>query len=190
MDYIKWINDALERKPHLNQSGLARHLNRHRSVISMMLSGSRRIKADELERIAAYLGEPLPYSDKALTAKKVTASVAGVIDRAWRDTSDGSPQHVVVVPSWSDIPSGTDIFLVEADEAALLIRMGDLIFARKPSADRAIPNDALVIVARHKSTLVNFQFATTNNGLPVLDQTAGRDRPEIVGVVVELRRRF
>lgn len=80
VDYIAWIKDTLNKKPHLNQSGLARHLGRDRSVITMILRGDREIKASELDKIEAYLGEPRPDRQGVAAAH---VAIVGRLGVAW-----------------------------------------------------------------------------------------------------------
>jgi transcriptional regulator with XRE-family HTH domain len=50
-----WLLEQLEKRG-LNQSDLARALNRNRSAVSRLLSGERGLKADEQDMIAKILG--------------------------------------------------------------------------------------------------------------------------------------
>jgi len=58
-DLLDWIRRGL-RKPGKTQAGLARALGRSPSAINNLLSGKRRLRADEIARIARYLEEPPP----------------------------------------------------------------------------------------------------------------------------------
>lgn len=57
--YREWLRTGLA-KPGKSGKGLARHLGVSEPVVSRMLSGKRKIKADELPAIAAYLEEAPP----------------------------------------------------------------------------------------------------------------------------------
>jgi transcriptional regulator with XRE-family HTH domain len=57
--FLQWILKGLA-KPGKHQKGLADALGIDRSGISKLLSGARQLKADEIEKIAAYLEEPPP----------------------------------------------------------------------------------------------------------------------------------
>jgi transcriptional regulator with XRE-family HTH domain len=57
--FVEWIKKGLA-KPGKHQKGLADALGIDRSGVSKLLSGERQIKANEIEKIAAYLEEPPP----------------------------------------------------------------------------------------------------------------------------------
>lgn len=57
--YLDWIRKGLA-KPGKSQSGLARHLGIAHPQITQLLKGDRRLKVDEVPRIAEYLEEPEP----------------------------------------------------------------------------------------------------------------------------------
>lgn len=59
VDYLQWIRDGL-RQTGKTQVGLARHLGLTHPQITRLLKGVRRLKVDELPRIADYLGVCLP----------------------------------------------------------------------------------------------------------------------------------
>jgi transcriptional regulator with XRE-family HTH domain len=61
-DLLDWIRRGL-RKPGKTQAGLARALGRSPSAINNLLSGKRRLRADEIATIARYLEEPPPRID-------------------------------------------------------------------------------------------------------------------------------
>jgi transcriptional regulator with XRE-family HTH domain len=57
--FLQWIKKGLA-KHGKHQKGLAAALGVDRSSVSKLLSGARQLKADEIEKIAAYLEEPPP----------------------------------------------------------------------------------------------------------------------------------
>ena len=58
--YQEWIATGLK-KPGKTKGGLAKALRLHQSQVTRLLSeGGRRLKVDELDKIAAYLEEPVP----------------------------------------------------------------------------------------------------------------------------------
>jgi transcriptional regulator with XRE-family HTH domain len=56
---VQWIRDAL-RETGKTRSGLARALGRSPSAVTDLLNGSRRLRADEIPIVAAYLGVEPP----------------------------------------------------------------------------------------------------------------------------------
>lgn len=60
--YIEWIKSALK-STGKTQSGLAAHLNLAHPQITQLLKGNRRLKVDEVPRIAEYLGVEPPKDD-------------------------------------------------------------------------------------------------------------------------------
>lgn len=101
---IKWIQDALEANPALSQSGLARHLERDRSVVSNMLAGKRNIKATEVEEIAAYLGVPPPVLGHAAasSSKPREVRVMGRVSKDWHEVNGFEPQGRATISGTSD----------------------------------------------------------------------------------------
>lgn len=64
--YVEWIKSRLRRNPRLSRSGLARHMRRHRSVVTKMLQGERAIKVSEMPLIEGYLGTRTDYGRLAM----------------------------------------------------------------------------------------------------------------------------
>ena len=56
---VDWIRDALK-ETGKTRSGLARALGRSPSAVTDLLNGSRRLRADEIAVVAAYLGVEPP----------------------------------------------------------------------------------------------------------------------------------
>lgn len=63
MRYIEWIRANLDRSKGKTQIGLARHLGLAHTQITMLMQGRRRLKVDEIPRIADYLGVEPPAVD-------------------------------------------------------------------------------------------------------------------------------
>jgi SOS-response transcriptional repressor LexA len=60
--YIEWIESALK-STGKTRIGLAKHLNLAHPQITMLLQGKRRLKVDEVPKIADYLGVDPPKDD-------------------------------------------------------------------------------------------------------------------------------
>ena len=60
--YIEWIRSGLK-STGKTQLGLAAHLNLAHPQITQLLKGKRRLKVDEVPRIAEYLGIAPPTDD-------------------------------------------------------------------------------------------------------------------------------
>src|SRR5262249_42143117 len=58
-ELLDWIRRGL-RKPGKTQAGLARAIGRSPSAVNNLLAGKRRLRADEIGKIARYLEEPPP----------------------------------------------------------------------------------------------------------------------------------
>lgn len=83
--FAQWLRSALNR-PGLSQRGLARHLGLESSQVSRMVQGKRRPQLDEIEQIAAYVGEYPPQIQSRTVAVATDIVVRGVImERAWRE---------------------------------------------------------------------------------------------------------
>jgi len=187
MDYTKWVADALQRNPALSQSGLARHLGRHRAVITMMLQGRRLIKADEMEQIAAYLGVPVPSKSVSVVSG---IPFGGRIDRAWReDDGEAAPSGDVAPVLDKAWPvKDQSWYAVDAGTSCNTIMPGDVLIAH---ADQMAVRGRFLIVRRERAGMSNLAIAErtasklTINGEPI----PAKDRPEVVGTVIEIRRR-
>ncbi|PNG27028.1 LexA family transcriptional regulator [Methylocella silvestris] len=59
MDLVDWIEESLKRTGK-TRAGLAGVFGVHPSQITRLLKAGRRLKVDELKKIADYLGEPIP----------------------------------------------------------------------------------------------------------------------------------
>lgn len=160
VDYVTWVKDALRRNPHLSQSGLARHLNRDRAVISLMLQGKREIKARELDLIEAYLGEPRP--DRQGVAAP-TVAVVGRIGAAWYEAGEAPEVDNGRV---SPVLSRTDMRQVayRLDRPVMGWPAGSVIVAApiergvKPVAGQT------VILRRERAGLENLTLAAVGDG--------------------------
>lgn len=85
--FLEWLRNGLSR-PGKSQRGLAAHLGVSESVVSRMLSGEREIKARELEKMASYLGQPIPEKGtrvEHLPAVPVTKIAAPFV---WREQGE------------------------------------------------------------------------------------------------------
>lgn len=58
--YLPWLISGLSRIPGKSQSGLARHLGYHPSIVNKIVKNKRTLRIDEAFRAADYLGEPTP----------------------------------------------------------------------------------------------------------------------------------
>ena len=79
---IEWIRTGLQR-PGKNQAGLARALGINPAGVTRILKGERRIRADELTRIEAYLGAPPenPLRGMDAPARGFRAGPGATLDR-------------------------------------------------------------------------------------------------------------
>ena len=57
MDIAEWLRRGLE-KPNKTQRGLAKHLGIDPAGVSRLLRGERQLRADELPKVRAYIGDP------------------------------------------------------------------------------------------------------------------------------------
>src|SRR5262245_34937228 len=67
------LKRELERRGHGAQTALAEHLGIAPSIVSRMLNSSRKISADEADRIRAWLGQP-DQAARALSPAAATAA--------------------------------------------------------------------------------------------------------------------
>lgn len=63
---IEWIRTGLK-KPGKSRKGLAMAMGRDASMICRILQGKRRLKIEDVEKIASYLEEPTPITQPDMT---------------------------------------------------------------------------------------------------------------------------
>lgn len=100
--YIDWIKRGLQ-KPGKSRIGLARHLGVTSGQITHLLKGDRRLKADLLPKISAYLGEPLP------TNKNVIPPAEQAEQKAYENVNKALPEGhltVTLVPVVGEVAAG------------------------------------------------------------------------------------
>lgn len=160
-EYIRWINESIERNPRLSQAGLARALGKNRSAVSMMLSGKRKIQLDEVPTIAMYLGVSPPEVKSTVTTT-VQVPVMGRITRGdW--TSEFEPQRadeVMALPIEEYPASAQVAFEVAPHIAALVPRLGDYAICVPMNEYRRFPqHDDLVVYQLEKDDLRHWGIA-------------------------------
>lgn len=99
--YLDWIRENLK-KTGKTQSGLAAHLGIAHPQITQLLKGNRKLKVDELPRIAEYLEAELPSGDVVPSSSGLTEGiVAGLVEAGtFRevDEFDQSERQRVAIP--------------------------------------------------------------------------------------------
>jgi transcriptional regulator with XRE-family HTH domain len=135
-DVLDWIRRGLE-QPGKTQAGLARALGRSPSAINNLLRGRRRLRADEIPKIARYLGmpPPSPLSSEDLTHIANGAPMVPVIgyvgaggltyryavgrtDLDNVESREASPETVAVEVRGDSLGRSFDRWLVFYDEVA------------------------------------------------------------------------
>lgn len=159
IDYVAWIEDVFRRKPHLTQAGLARHMDRHRSVMTAMLQRKRKIKADEIAQIASYLGEPPPGSP-AMALDSVP--IVGRIGSAWYEDGEMPPvggQVSAVIER-----AGVRQVAYRVDDPVLGLPRGAIVIAIPlDGRTKPVPGQT-VVVKRERAGLVNTTLVDTGDG--------------------------
>ncbi len=173
VDYVAWIEDALRRKPHLSQAGLARHLGRDKSVISMIRRGTRRLKADEISIVADYLGESPPTEDVVGTSY---APVVGRVGAAWYEPKQipMSAGKVAPILDWMHLRQEAyvvDTRVMDIPEHSVLV----VTPIKEIGTGRAKAGDLVVI----KRTLAHLQNLTLAR--------FGETQDEVLALVLEVR---
>lgn len=137
--YLDWIRENLK-KTGKTQSGLAAHLGIAHPQITQLLKGNRKLKVDELPRIAAYLEADLPTGDVVLSSGGLTEGVvAGLVEAgAFRevDEFDQSDRQRVAIPRDDKFPNARQMLFDVAGDS-----MNDL----KPRP--ILPGDRLVTIS-------------------------------------------
>lgn len=134
-----WFLQQLEEKQK-SVRGLARHLDIDASAVSRMLSGQRRMKMEEANRIAVFLGAPI---------KEVLAHAGVAIDL------DGQPTRILLAATIDEDghlhrlsdPRPLPQAVIEKAQAAIGKRNGKVIAAqiRASAGPLAFMDDAVVL---------------------------------------------
>ncbi|WJR66987.1 helix-turn-helix domain-containing protein [Neorhizobium sp. CSC1952] len=156
--YLDWIREALK-QPGKTQVGLAAHLGIAHPQITQLLKGKRKLKVNEIPKIAAYLGvdppggEIKPSSSKWVPARKAGIVAAGLFREV--DEFDQSEPEEITVPRDENFPNARQlIFDVEGDSMNELkprpILPGDTVVATayEDIAGRVVLRDGMVVVVQ------------------------------------------
>lgn len=77
--YREWLAKLLEREGRGSQKRLATYLGIEPSAVTRMVNDERRIKADELSRIAHFFGAEIPTSEEDVANLRSTAPIMGFV---------------------------------------------------------------------------------------------------------------
>lgn len=183
-DHVSWIKSVLKSKPHLNQSGLAKHLGRHRSVVTMMLQGQREIKARELAAIEAYLGERFQSAQPDQPA--AFAPVIGTIGPAWYEAGTGPvAAERRVAPSLDHSGQRQTAYVLDAPATELHAPAGAVILATPIDRGHRPTSGQIVICRRERAGLENLTLGRVQGSdvVPIMGGEPGTP----VAIAIEIR---
>lgn len=195
VDYGKWIADALARNPNLSRAGLSRHLGHgsDRARVIKIIDGSRKITAQEVLEIAAYLGVP-PPQQPGLTSR---LPIKGAVDPGiWLEEGVMRVGDAVQVPPRPDLPAedqGAYEMTVASPKFGLI--KGDYLITIPKTTLTGLPDTAVLVAARTRADLRQYVLAYVEprrNGLelrPAID-TDQTDELSPVALVVGMYRKF
>jgi phage repressor protein C with HTH and peptisase S24 domain len=109
--FTAWVREGLD-KSGKTQIGLAKHLGIAHPQITQLLKGKRRIKADELDKIAAYLGSKPPLGEAVPIVGYVRAGQEAVLYGEGQGPFDYAPMppggnvHTVAVKAQGESMRG------------------------------------------------------------------------------------
>jgi transcriptional regulator with XRE-family HTH domain len=180
--YIEWLRTGLKR-PGKSQRGLAKKLNVSESVVSRMLNGDRKLRADELDIIASYLGEPLPTSRTIVERRHLPAIQLTKIAApgVWRE------QGAIVILDKKLIPSNPDPKYADFQQFAVLLEGSNryaICIGHNPA--HALQQGDLVLVERHSGPLVETtlrRVALTSNGVKLTLVSHQNDSPDVIHTI-------
>lgn len=157
--YRKWLSDALDRLgPKKTRSGLARHLGKSPSAITLMVQGKQHIPAATLPDIAAYLGLPLPtHGLSAYTDNQIVDVVGVLMTGSWNEAGVSTRplgKHIFPLapdPRYAD-QKQYSMLVGSADVTDLLVGEYGHFFQLGP--DDNLVHDDIVHVKTSKADLV------------------------------------
>lgn len=126
MTYIDWIKREFDRTGK-KQIALARYLGLTHPQVTRLLQGTRRLKADEIERIATFFGTTAPRFEKKRTIPVVGYVGAGAEIVAIDDHAKGAGLDEIECP-WDELAASTVAVRVRGDSMVPAYYDGDIIF--------------------------------------------------------------
>lgn len=170
--FTEWVAQGLQ-KPGKDQYGLADALGVERTAISKLINGKRQLKADEIEKVAAYIEEPPP--DRQMELRYFIGAGQEVFAFDTPETHEWIP----VSGMW-----GVDCELAEVrgDSMWPMLSDGDRIFIGPARAPRQSDhNKRRVVRIADGRQLVKVMRRTTDEAIWDLESFNG---PPISGVVI------
>lgn len=119
-----WIRRGLK-KDGKTQQGLAEALSVDRTAVSKLLAGTRQLKADEINKVAAYLGEPPPSRIMPVRYTVGAGQVCTLVDE------DGPIDHEPVSGMWG---VEAELAVVRGDSMWPMFDNGTKLFFGPPRA--------------------------------------------------------
>lgn len=201
-DYIAWLKQGLT-KAGKNQSDLARYLGYDPSTVSRMLSGERRLKADEISKIADFFGltpygpeqQNHPQAVQPAAVIQGRVPVVGIISPGrWDDpgaASYGVPAVAAVIDERWPIEDQSAYVLDAFPIASSRLQRGDKLITVQFSKYRVRPISGDNLVRKRiRGGLISYQLLScTSEGLVdvVTGERADEDG-ELIGLVVSVSR--
>jgi len=158
VDYVAWILDALERKPHLSRLGLAKHIGKHPSWVTHVLAKKREMRTSELDAVQRYLGEPHP----GILTGIIPLTIVGRIGTAWYEPGEAPQSDLKVAPVLSF--EGQQVAYL-ADHGYPGLPDGSVIIASPISERAKIKKGTSVIEQRERAGLINLRLARYVGGI-------------------------
>lgn len=166
IDYAKWIADAIRADYKLSKGGLAEHLQRDASTVTMLVQGRRELSASEIDAVEDYLGVIRP--------SRLWVPVVGTIGDVWRSAPQHRRDDDVVAPVLSRWKEQQIAFRIV--DSASGYPIGSVVIAVPLRRDRRVAGNKTVVLKRTNDGLENFSLAPG-------DAVDGQH----VGVVIEVR---
>jgi len=132
MPYLEWIRREFDRTGK-KQVDLARHLGIAHPQITRLMQGTRRLKADEIAKIAEFFGSPPPVPDRRMIPL-VGYVGAGAQVHAIDDHAKGAGLDEVECP-WSELGPSAVAVRVRGDSMIPAYYNGDLLFYDQQHTD-------------------------------------------------------
>lgn len=199
--YRQWLIDGLRQKGR-SQAALARHLGLSDGAVSRICSGGRRIQADELVKIAEFLGLPVPIA--VVPGTIVTPAAVPVrwisVEGAWLDIdslmSNGERTGVAIAVPADPRHRGLDRYAVQlrdlrgadtvrrfaicasADSLGRKVRAGDTIHCTLPHPSTPSLLQSLLLPVAENS---KGELELDRNGEP---HRIPLNKVEVIGVVI------
>jgi hypothetical protein len=169
MTDLDWIREGL-RKPGKSRSGLAAALGRAPSAVTALLKGERKLKADEITVISAYLEFDPPTPQRSRSVPIIGIAGAGADGSIVFSEQEGAYGEAPVPPGGTERTRAVE---VRGESMRGIAEDGWLVYYddRRDPPDSSMIGELCVVGLSDGRTLIKYLYPGTEAGLFNLEST-------------------